>query len=234
MADYTTTAQDLIQDAWVDAGIQAIGESMEAIIAQDGLRRLNKLIAAWSANNTLKPFPTFDTFFVTANPFPVPVRPMGYPAAWVTINGIDIPMRPISAEEWGNIPAKTLAGIPRVYWWDELSPNSNLYFYMVPTSGYSIRMERWDRLSQIASLTSIIGLPPEYIEALEYDLALRFCAGNSITPSPALLGLADESKAALRAYNVKAPLMTTDVRGVSARRGGSLYWQGRVGGLQGF
>ena len=48
-----------------------------------------------------------------------------------------------------------------------------LTFWPIPTQDMTFRMYRWSPLLQFTDLTSIIGVPAGYLEAMKYNLALR-------------------------------------------------------------
>jgi hypothetical protein len=61
-------------------------------------------------------------------------------------------------------------------------------------------------LAAIASLDTAIPLPPEYDEALIYNLAARLRVSYQLPPDPAVISLAASSLATIRTANTQIPL----------------------------
>lgn len=217
MAEITATARQLIKDALQDIGVVASGESMDADMAQDALRKLNYMLASWSAQGITVPYFTLETIQATTSPQAVPTRPMRYTSAIVSIgNGVDYPVEIINQEQYESILNKQITGIPRQVWWDELYPASNLYFYFVPDKPYPVTLTRWDKLALITELDATIGLPGEYLLPIETGLAVVLAPGYGASVSTETRAIATESyNNILRLNSVPVGKLSSDIRGTA-------------------
>lgn len=95
--------------------------------------------------------------------------------AYITVNGIDYVISPISRTEYSAIPDKTQQGRPTQFWFDRLE-NSTLYLWMVPDSNatYTLNYYRC-KLIQDASLTNGTNLQITqlWLDAFAAGLAFR-------------------------------------------------------------
>ena len=118
----------------------------------------------------------------------------------------------IDLEKWQNIPIKnTQSGnFPLMVYNDESFPTMNLSFWPVPTGASGAVTYTWNTLGELASLTNIIELPPGYVDAFKYNLALRLALTNGMTPEPWLVTEAKLSRQDIDDINQKTPMLHID------------------------
>jgi len=123
---------------------------------------------------------------------------------------LEIPI--IDLERWQNIPVKNTASgnFPLMVYNDESFPTMNLSFWPVPTSNSGAVAYTWNTLGEVASLSNLIELPPGYVDAFKYNLALRLALTNGITPEPWLVTEAKLSRADINDINQKTPMLHLD------------------------
>jgi hypothetical protein len=140
-------------------------------------------------------------------------------------NPVDIPLAIIEAkEDWGKITIKDLKSIPEVMFYDSAFPMGRVTFYPVPPSGlYELHIFTKAQLPVYVHLTDQLLVPPEYLDAIVNNLALRL-PGAQITPL--LLGQARASLETIRLAN--AQISTLSLPGILGGRGGDVSsWSGR-------
>jgi hypothetical protein len=140
-------------------------------------------------------------------------------------NPVDIPLAIIEAkEDWGKITIKDLKSIPEVMFYDSAFPMGRVTFYPVPPANdYELHIFTKAQLPVYVNLTDQLLVPPEYLDAIVNNLALRL-PGAQITPL--LLGQARASLETIRLAN--AQISTLSLPGILGGRGGDVSsWSGR-------
>ncbi len=92
-------------------------------------------------------------------------------------DSIDTPMTALSREEYYRISNKAAAGNPSAYFVDWLLANPVVYFFPVPNDAtFSAAYSYTKALADADSLTDDLEFPPEWADALIYNLAVRVAA----------------------------------------------------------
>lgn len=184
MADPNSVEQ-IITDALIILGVIADDEVPTASQAQRGLRLLNDMFDAWSADRitvfTVQEyvFPLGSAQKYTIGPggdFDMPFTPLIIEEAYCQVTSTnptsEVPIRIVEAQEWSQITVKnTPSQIPRTMWFDRQWPLSNLSFFPIPQGQNNVALYCWQELSNFSNLSSNIVLPPGYKLAVKYGLA---------------------------------------------------------------
>jgi hypothetical protein len=139
---------------------------------------------------------------------------------------IDYPLTLIeSREAYNRIALKNLASWPTFVFFDYANvptlpigtlptdpqtqyPTGYVYINPVPNAGqFEIHLNVKAPLLNLANLSTVLATPPEYEEAFEYNLALRFAAKYQIEASKEVIGLAQAALATIRSANNRVPLL---------------------------
>lgn len=122
---------------------------------------------------------------------------------------VDQIMKPILArEDYNLIAQKRLTGVPGYFFYDPEVPLGRLYCWPIPNPDiYSIHIATREAISQFTSLAQTISLPPEYIPAMFYNLAVRLMPSYSQDPRPDLLALAKDAEAVVKGSNAAVPTL---------------------------
>jgi hypothetical protein len=218
------TAQDLISFSMRAVGVLSVGQTLAAEDNADALSALNGLVGQWNRKRWLIwhlldiYLPTTGNESYTIGPggqFNVP-RPDRLEAAFFRqyvsgpANQVDYPLEILeSREDYNEVVLKSLVSWPTYIFYDASVPLGYVYPWPVPQASiYELHLTVKDVLVQFVSFTQVITLPPEYVEALWTNLALRLAAiypGAEVTP--ALDGLAKASLATIRGANAQIPLL---------------------------
>lgn len=209
----------LIRLALRDAGVNGQGQQPNSEDTNDAFTHLNMMLAAWNRKRWLVyhlldvPLVSTGALSYTIGPngdFNVP-RPDRIEAAflrYLTQNQQpDWPIKVLEArEDYNLIVSKTVGTVPYYLFYDSDFPVGTLYFYPVAAAGiYELHVTIKDELTQFADLTTPINLPPEYQEALLYNLAVRLRIAYQMGPDPTVIGLAKASLATIRGANTQIP-----------------------------
>jgi len=218
-----STFGDLITMAFKTAGILGVGQTLSAEDSNDGAKYLSMMIAQWQRSRYLI-YHLIDVVFqstgaqsYTVGPggnFAVATRPASIKSAFArqqaggNPNQIDYPITILpSREDYNLIALKTLSSFPGWAWYDAAMPLGSLYLYPVVSSGFELHITVEAPLQTITNLADAITLPPEYQEAILYNLTARLCIGYGIEIPGGVAALARSSLNTLRKANAQIPRM---------------------------
>jgi hypothetical protein len=184
--------------------------------ANDALESLNQMIDGWSNESLMLYHVTREQFtcIPAHNPHTIGLSgdfvtsvPMNIEAATVTVKGTDYPVLPIDYDDYAVIKLKTLQNVyPEYFYLDKASPVlANLYMYPVPSTASTINLYSRKPLTNFASLTDNLTLPPGYERALKYSLAVELAPEYQVSAGQDVIALAIAAKASLKRTN-KRPL----------------------------
>lgn len=218
------TANDIINDALQAAGVIGVGQIPLAENSQLALRQLNRMVGQWNRKRWLV-YQLVDTAFTgtgavsytvgTAGNFAI-ARPDRIEAAYVrqvnisAPNQVDYPMQILeSREDYSRIALKQLSGGPSYYvFYDPAYPTGALYPWPLVSSSYEIHILTKAVLSTLAALATTVSLPPEYEEALQWNLALRLRPLFQLPPDETVTAMAAASLATIRGANAQIARLT--------------------------
>lgn len=218
-----TTAGDIVAQALKLSGIVGVGQTANAEDTNDAFTALNFMLAQWEKQRWLV-YHLVDTSKVstgavsyTVGPsgdFNVTRRPDRLEAAFLrqitqaVPNQVDYPLEIIEARETYNlITLKRLSSFSRYVFYDSAYPLGIVYPWPVPqASNYELHLTLKSLLQQFANLAETVVLPPEYLAALQYNLAMRLLISYPGLPdNPRLIAMADESLNIIRGANAQVP-----------------------------
>lgn len=216
------TAQQLITSSLRLIGVLASGESPSASEAQDGLTALNNLIDSWSNENLMIFTKLREVFAFIANQRVYTMgtggnfstlRPQKIENALIQIASnspvLELPIQILSKDEYAAITIKTVtATFPLYMYCDYANPLANISVWPVPTdSSNNIVLYSWKPLANISALTSSLSLPPGYLRALIYNLAIDLAPEYGRQVAPTIPVEAVAAKAVLKRMNNVTPLL---------------------------
>lgn len=233
-----TTARDLITLSLKDAGIVGVGQTANAEDINDGLTRMNAMIAQWSRRRWLV-YHLVDVIFPATGALSysigaggdLPVtRPDQIESAFFrqtvgTIpNQVDYPLTIIPAREnYNMIALKSLVSFPQYLFYDSGWPLGHVFIWPVPSNLYEIHLSIKATLQQIGNLSDDIDFPPEYEEALRLNLSVRLRVAYQMPPDPGLIALAKVALNTIKNSNAQIPILQLPGDLVRSRRPYNLY-----------
>ena len=217
-------------------GRLSFGQVASDVELADGLRRLNNMLESWNRDPALTYEITRDVFTLTAaqNPHTIGlavdgeaagdfnvVRPLKIKAASIMMNGEsnEIQLAVLDQDQWQDIPVKGVNDkLPRSLWYEREFPVGKIHLYPIPSEALTkLVLYVREQLPSGLALDDKLALPPGYARGLEYALALDIAPGLGIAPSPDLLRIVMEAKAAVvRMDDQGRPMMPVSVPAVEA------------------
>lgn len=215
------TGQTLIDRACRLLGAVESGESASAEESADGLIALNALLDSWTNERNLvysisdisKAMTVGDASYTiaAAGDF-VTARPVTVKSAYMTKDGIDYPVRVLTADEWFAIEDKTTTGdIVEKVWYNPTMPSGTLNVWPVPSGTNTLHLVLWTPITAIASLATTIALPNGWERALAYNLAIELAPEFKAEPSAAVVRVATASLGAIKRANAPTIKMVSDL-----------------------
>ena len=215
-----TTANDLITLALKDIGVLGVGQSALAEDMNDAFVSLNGMLSIWNRKrymvyhlvNTAIASTGAQSYSVgVGGDFSIP-RPSGIMTAMAGIQTgtvpTDYPLAILtSREDYNRIPSKAIGSFPQYAYYDAAYPLGRVYFWPVPATGYTLTITTPEVLTAFSSLIDAMNLPPEYFEAIRYNLAIRLASAYSIDPSASTIALAKDALQTIRNANAQIPQM---------------------------
>lgn len=210
------TALDIIKGSLRLIGVVHKSEPLTADEAQDGLERLNEMIESWSNDSLLVFARSWVNFPLVGNvgeytigtgqDFNTP-RPSQIISAYMTVGGSDIsyPLVPITDDQYAlEITQKNIqSNIPTYYNYDNGFPVGKIRLWCVPSAAGTIYLQNESQVASFPDLTTVIDLPPGWLKALRYNLAVELAPEYDVKPSSLVMSGAAESKGILKSQVLK-------------------------------
>lgn len=214
-------------------GAVASGETMTAEEQADGLYILNEMLDSWSTDNLSIPSITRESFALIPGQQVYTIGPTGdfvtsRPAEIVAMSvqllsanpSIEIPMEMLNQQQWRDIVAKDLSSTyPDRFYVEGTSPLERFNVWPKPLVANNLFIDSLKPLTQFATVNDDINVPPGYLMAMRYNLALRWAPEFGKSVSPEVLGFAGDSLEKIKSKNIKESLMEID----SALAGGGRF-----------
>ena len=206
------TAGEQINGALRLIGQLAEGETPSAATSQDALTALNQMIDSWSTER-LSVYATQDQVFTwPTNTATRTVGPTGqlvgtrpvqvHTSTYFVQNGISYTLYLVNQDQYDAISLKTSTStIPQIMWVNMTMSNATLTLFPVPTSTIALHLVSVVELTQPALLATELVLPPGYLRAFRFNLAVELAAEFGVEASPTVKRIADKSKRDLKNIN---------------------------------
>jgi hypothetical protein len=182
---------DMLYTALRLAGVvQAAGRSLSTAEMSDAFDTLNALIDGWNGEDlalyaieqkskTLTAVASF-TIGPTGD-LVTTARPVKIQAAEVYVGLLSRAVKVMSADEWGGLQVKgEISNVgPEALFYEPNIPNGTVRVAPIDagTNANSLKLYVWSQLSQFAAQGDTVTLPPAYLRAIEYNLAVELSLG---------------------------------------------------------
>lgn len=251
----SATANDIIRLALKMAGVLVAGQTPTAEDVNDSLTLLNSMIATWSQNRWLV-YHLVDIACQSTGKTSYSVGPgadfnvtrpdrlqyayarlenaetSGTPVVG-SLSEIDYPLGIMQThEEYAALTLKQLTSFPTVCFYDATFPQGTLYVWPIPSTHFELHILLKETLPQFTNLNQQFNLPPEYYEALLYNLAGRLQVLYRQPVDKAIVALADAAMNTIRVANHRVPLLRMPY-GLSRVGGGAWPAHGLGGVIEG-
>jgi hypothetical protein len=208
---------DLLNQAFLDLGAIAPGDSNTTLELSDAFLRLNQLIKSWSTEQLTVPSMTHQSFAVTAGTDAYTLGPAGTLVTALRVlrvtgassrqGNFRSAMHVMSFEQFAATiedPMSSATVLAKVLAADGAFPLINLRVYPMPATGPgALWLDFWSAIPAFVAQTDAITLPEGWERALHLNLAVDLYPqyGRTGGIDPSLLGLAQASKASLVKLN---------------------------------
>jgi hypothetical protein len=215
------TVKELVYDALRLIGVIEVAQGPSPDEFNELLRILNTMLDAWRTERLMAYTIISTAYTVGADGsvrIPHAVRVEGI---WVKADGF------LGQARMLNNQTRYLGGVFN----DEGYPTSALWFNPPIPVGMTVAVETWIELLAFSSINDPVLVPQGYLEAMEYNLALRIAPRyKDAMVSPLVLENAATSKANIKRMNRQTPLLELD----RALLGGGGYGDYAFSGVEGF
>ena len=216
------TAQDMIESSMRLIGAIGRGQSAAAQEHAAGLEVLNRLLDSWNQRRELIYEVSRNEATLTGNRNPhtiglavgsgsvgdiAVVRPQMIEDASVIPAGttIELPVKVLTRDEYRAIPNKELsATYPTDLWYEREWPLGKIWLYPEPSGAAKLVYYVWKQLPSGMVLADEFSVPPGYLQAIRYTLAVEFAPeyGRMLEAGNPVLMTSQTSIAHLAARNL--------------------------------
>ena len=210
----TIVAEDLFRRALYLIQALAAGETMEPDQANDAMAACNEMIDSWNTESLAVYGTDNDEFPMipgksqyTMGPgadFDI-TRPVFIDDMYMIRQGVTTPVRIITVEEYNSISVKGISQplIERALLVNSW-PNYKITLWPIPSEANTVGFTSKRVLTSIDSLAQVISLPPGYLRALRYCLAVELWPEypNSVTDIAQVRATAIRAKQNIKVANM--------------------------------
>ena len=225
------TAGDLITGALRLIGQLAEGEVPSSETSNDALLAMHQLLDSWSTER-LSIYSTQDQVFTW--PAGAISRTLGPTGDFVgnrpvllddatyfrdAGTGVSFGIKIINQQQYDGIAVKTVTSTyPQVLWVNMTMPNIEMYLYPVPTRALEWHFVSVDALVQPVTLATELLVPPGYLRAFRFNLAVEIATEFGIDPPQNVARIAMSSKRNLKRVNNPGDIMALPYSIVGTRQ----------------
>mgnify|MGYP001559163218 CR=1 FL=1 len=204
----------LIKASLRKIGALSVGEDIAGGVSDDLLQALQVMLRSWaqkrilvyaSKKESFSTVPGQSLYTWGSGGNITTARPHQIIFAFIRdANGTDIYIESVSEGRYNNISTKTTSGRPLWLFYHPEYPLGNLYFYPTPSVAETVWINSLKPFTETSSFENVdqtIAFPPNYEEALIYNLAIRIAPEMGISVSAELMSIADRSYSALIGLN---------------------------------
>lgn len=223
------TAQEQIEGALRAIGQLAQGETPDADTLSDALVALNQMLDSWSTERLSVFCMDEQTFTWTANNTSRTVGPTGDfvgtrpvavdPSTFYKVNNISYPLMLLNVDQYNGIALKTAtSSLPQCLYVNMTMPDATMYVYPVPSASFELHLVSVQELDQPATLATELVVPPGYLKAYRFGLAVEIATEFGIEPPPMVKRQADLAKRTIKRINNPDLLMSMPYSLVGRRK----------------
>lgn len=230
------TAGDLITGALRLIGQLAEGETASPETTNDALVAMNQMIDSWSTER-LSVFSTQDQVFTW--PASTISRTLGPSGDFIgnrpvllddstyfrdAGTGVSFGIKLINQQQYDGIAVKTVTSTyPQVLWCNMEMPDIRMFLYPVPTRSLEWHFVSVDELVQPALLATTLLVPPGYLRAFRFNLAVEIATEFGIDPPKNVARIAMAAKRTLKRINNPEDIMSLPYSIVGTRQRFNIY-----------
>jgi hypothetical protein len=197
------TANTIIKGALRALGAIATGETPTASEMQDGLEALQMMLRNWSAKNLKIPYITFQAAVFDGSDY-YTIGPGGdidtvRPVAILGGEAVSYPLKMIDFNDYQTKALGPDPGMLQYLWYNPVFPLGELYVWGLTSE--PVLLNCLNALTDPTAITDSMAFPPEYDEAIKWNLAVRLAPEYGKEASQTVIGLAAVALFALETRN---------------------------------
>jgi len=210
-----TSALNIIERAMRIDGIIASLDTPSAQDANDALISLNMMLEQWSIEDLMCYCVTSNNFLTADGTASYTIgvggvwvtggRPNEILNAFVRSGNVDCSLKMMSQDEYYAIGIKNTEGIPAGLYYQPEYPLGKVFLYPVPDAIYTVGITQILQFTAFAGLTTTVILPPGYLKALIWNLAVEIAPEYGKPIDEVTAKMAVKSKALIKDKNQKLP-----------------------------
>lgn len=198
---FTITRDQVIQLALRKLGVLELGETPDTVTVTNASFALNLLIKQmatqglkiWKITNVVVPLTANQTMYTIGPTIDGPVdveteKPLKVLQGWLrntSVNpDIDIPLNPLSQQEYNTLGSKFSTGVINSYYYQVRNKTGNLYVFLTPdantASMYDLYLTVQQPMNDLSKAADIPDFPNEWMNALVWNLADQLAIEYSV------------------------------------------------------
>lgn len=198
--DNIDTVNDIITGAMTKLSLIVSGETAKSADVEVCRLALRAMIRTWAAAGVRLWLDEQQTVTLTASiaTYTLSPRTLEIRDAYRRLDNNDTPVRVIAREEYNRLPNKAASGDPFLVWPDRQRKQTVVTVYPVPASTQgALSLSTRRQVLDVDELGEEVEVPPEWHEAMIYNLAVRIAPEFEVTPRADVVNMAAELYAVL-------------------------------------
>jgi hypothetical protein len=140
-------------------------------------------------------------------------------ATYFKVNNLSYGIKLVNQQQYDGIALKSATSTyPQVLFANMAMPDMEMYVYPVPTTAIEFHFISVEELSQPPALATTLVLPPGYLRALSYCLAVEVAPEYGVEAPPTVQRIAVASKRTLKRINNPDDILSMPYPLVSSRQ----------------
>lgn len=222
------TPRDIISNALELIGVLAPGETASAAQLTSGLRSFNRMLENWSTENLMHYGETTEDLTLVASQKvytmgtggdlnttkPVEILNITWKDDFVS-PALELPVEIVDQRQYKFEETKDItSNIVTKAYINFTDPLVNISVYPVPSAAKKLSITSNKPITTYTSLSTSIALPVGWLEALEYNLALRVRPSYGVPLDAYIDKIARQSKANIKRQNIKPIKVGTEIASI--------------------
>jgi len=219
--------KELIQSSLRKLGVYASGEYPTADEVSDALNQINRMLHSWSVEANGIYTQKYESFSLTGGTQDYTygsggdfdsARPIRIFNCIFQDNGNNYNIIETTRANWMGIDRFNLQSYPRMFLYEPEFPKAKIKFWPVPDDSYTVIFYAVKPLAQYDNNSNDLKLPPEYEEAIEWNLAARLAPEYVGEATRTIMSAAQDTLNKLRTFHAQpVPQIKTNIGGQGER-----------------
>lgn len=194
--DSTWTVAEVVTAAFKKIKVGISGETLASEDLTAGIDTLQLMLRTWAAKGIRLWLNQTQSVTLVAGTaaYTLSTRALDVSQAYTRVSDQDEPVQLLTREEYERLPDKTVTGKPYAAWIDRTRTATTATVYPVPTAadvtaGTTLRLVNKRMIQDVTAGSDDIDFPPEWIETIVYNLAMRLAPdfGQAVDPGIAMM-----------------------------------------------